>query len=326
MSSMHSIFNNRAPMTGPVCTPPKPSLKEEQLQFVVHELGHRIKNLLAVVQALANQTAQRSATVEEFRTVFSERLQGLSRSLDLLVQEDGRGATIADLVRSQLGPFGEIDGIRIAATGPVVSLNPEATQHIGLALHELATNATKHGALSVPSGAVTVDWEIVPSELGPSRFRLNWHEHHGPRVMSPQRRGFGHVVLQRMTGRALQGKVSHEFGVSGVSWTLDVPAAAVVMQSRSEIPIAVVSEVRGAVAARGHVSLWRRHLPGLRENPETSHHAKMRPVHALVFPPERHAATLSLSKGGNLGDGRKRSEIMTCQMPNAESRSLAIRS
>jgi hypothetical protein len=183
--------------------------------------------------------------------------------------------------------------MRIAATGPVVSLNPEATQYIGLALHELATNATKHGALSVPNGAVTVDWEIEPSELGPSRFRLNWREHHGPRVMSPQRQGFGHVVLQRMTGRALQGKVNHEFGAGGVSWALDVPAAAVVRQSRSEIPIPVVSEVRGAIVARAHVSLWRRHLPGLRETPETSHHAKMRPVHAIVSPPERHAATLS---------------------------------
>ena len=141
---------------------PQSQLKEEELQFVVHELGHRIKNLLAVVQALANQTAQRSATVKEFQTVFSERLQGLSRSLDLVVEEDGRGASIADLIRSQLGPFAKIDGVRIAATGPTVSLNPEATQNIGLALHELATNATKHGALSVPNGAVTVDWEIGP--------------------------------------------------------------------------------------------------------------------------------------------------------------------
>jgi two-component sensor histidine kinase len=276
---------------------PQSQLKEEQLQFVVHELGHRIKNLLAVVQALANQTAQRSATVKEFQTVFSERLQGLSRSLDLLVEGEGRGASIADLVRSQLGPFGEIDGMHIAATGPVVSLNPEATQNIGLALHELATNATKHGALSVPSGAVTVDWEITPSELGPSRFRLNWHEHHGPRVISPQRRGFGHVVLQRMTGRALQGKVSHEFGAGGVSWTLDVPAVAVVMQSRSELPITVVPEVSSAMVARGHVSVWRRHLPGLREgvarqNPETDRYAKVRPVHVLMSLPEGHACTL----------------------------------
>ncbi len=198
--------------------------KEEQLQFIVHELGHRIKNLLAVVQALANQTAQRSATVEEFQTVFSERLQGLSRSLDLLVEGEGRGASVADLVRSQLGPFTEIDGMRIAAKGPVVSLNPEATQNIGLALHELATNACKHGALSVPNGAVTVDWEIGPSELGPSHFRLNWRERHGPQVISPQRRGFGHVVLQRLTGRALQGKANYEFGAGGVSWTLEVTA------------------------------------------------------------------------------------------------------
>ena len=222
---------------------PQGRLKEEQLQFVVHELGHRMKNLLAVVQALANQTAQRTATVEEFQRVFSERLQGLSRSLDLLVQENGRGASIADLVRSQLSPFGEIDGKRIAATGPVVSLNPAATQYIGLGLHELATNATKYGALSVPDGTVTVDWEIGPNELGPSRFRLNWREHHGPRVISPQHRGFGHVVLQRMPGLALQGKVSHEFRADGVSWTLDVPAAAVVMPSRNELPITVVPEV-----------------------------------------------------------------------------------
>ena len=90
---------------------------------------------------------------------------------------------------SQLRPFGEIDGMRIAATGPVVSLNPEATQNIGLALHELATNACKHGALSVPNGAVTVDWEIGPSESGPSRFRFNWREHNGPKVVAPARRG-----------------------------------------------------------------------------------------------------------------------------------------
>ena len=292
MSSIHSIIQSRAPDDwARMVQSPKASLKEEQLAFVVHELGHRIKNLLAVVQSLANQTAQRSATVGEFQRVFSERLQGLSRSLDLLVQEDGRGASIADLVRSQLGPFGDIDGIRIAATGPVVSLNPEATQNIGLALHELATNATKHGALSVPNGTVTVDWEIAQSELGPSRFRLNWREHHGPRVISPQHRGFGHVVLQRMTGRALQGKVNHEFRTDGVSWTLDVPAVAVVMQSRSELPITVASEICSAMVARGHVSVWRRHLRGLREgvarqNPETGRHAKVRP----------HARTLSMSE------------------------------
>ena len=159
-------------------------------------------------------------------------------------------------------------------------------------------NACKHGALSMPNGAVTVEWEIGPSQLGPSRFRLNWREHHGPQVNSPQRRGFGHVVLQRMTGRALQGKVSHEFGAGGVSWTLDVPAAAVVMQSRSELPITVAPKVSSAMVAQGHVSVWRRHLRGLREgvvrqNPETDRHAKVRPVHVLMSSPVGHARTLS---------------------------------
>ena len=274
-------------------------LREEHLKFVVHELGHRIKNLLAVVQALANQTAQRTATVKDFQKVFSQRLQGLSRSLDLLAENNGRGASIADLVRSQLAPFAEIDGVRIAATGPVVSLNPEAAQNIGLALHELATNACKHGALSVPKGGVTVDWEIGPSDGGASRFRLIWREHHGPQVMSPQRRGFGHLVLQRMTGQTLQGKVNHEFGAGGVSWTLEVPAAAVVMQARRELhPDVVVREFSDAVVMRGHVSARLRQLCGLRErvthrNPATGRHAKVPSVHLLVSSPIRHAPTLS---------------------------------
>ena len=106
------------------------------------------------------------------------------------------------------------------------------------------------------------------------------------------------MVLQRMTGRALQGNVNHEFGAGGVSWTLDVPAAAVVMQSRSELPITVVPEVSSAMVARGHVSVWRRHLRGLRERvahrgPETVRHAKVRPVHVLMSLPEGHARALS---------------------------------
>ena len=299
MLNIHPVVQSRSGPDLSGIDPTSPSqLGEEQLRFVVHELGHRIKNLLAVVQALANQTAQRTATLKDFQTVFSQRLQGLSRSLDLLVEGDGRGALIADLVRKQLGPFAEVDGVHVAATGPVVSLNPEATQSIGLALHELATNACKHGALSVPKGGVTVDWEIGPSDSGPSRFRLIWREHHGPQVMSPQRRGFGHVVLQRMTGRALQGEVSHEFGAAGVSWTLDVPAAAVVMQAPSELPINVVPEVSRAMVARGHVSVWRRHLYGFRErtvrqNSEIVRHAKGRPVHVLMSLPQGHARTLS---------------------------------
>ena len=203
--------------------------REERLRVIAHELSHRTKNLLAVVQAIAHQTGRRSASLMDFQTQFSQRLDGLSRSIDLLVDDDGRGASIGDLVRSQLEPFGEVDGVRIAATGRVVLLNPEAAQNIGLALHELATNATKYGALSVPEGVVTVNWELGPGDVGPRCFSLIWRERNGPKVMPPTRRGFGHVILQRMTGKMLQGKVNHEFEACGVSWTLEVPSAAVVV-------------------------------------------------------------------------------------------------
>lgn len=200
---------------------------EERLRFIANELSHRTKNLLAVVQALAGQIGRRSASLREFQTHFSQRLQGLSRSIDLLVEEDGRSASIADLVRSHLEPFGEVDGMRISVTGPDVLLNPEAAQNIGLALHELATNAIKHGALSVPEGVITVYWEFDTRGPGPARFRLIWRERNGPEVIPPTRQGFGHMVLQRMAAETLQGNVAHEFDSRGVSWTLDVPAAVV---------------------------------------------------------------------------------------------------
>ena len=216
--------------------------REEQLRFTAHELGHRTKNLLAIVQAIASQVAQRSVDLKDFQRRFFERLHGLSRSLDLLIEEDGRGALISDLVRSQLEPFGEIDGVRVAVTGVAVFLNPEATRNIGLALHELASNATKHGALSVPEGIVTVDWQIAPGDAGPTCLHLIWRERNGPAVMPPTRRGFGHVVLQRMTGQSLQGNVKHAFDPIGVSWTLEVPMVAVAMLG----PVDLAAERHGS--------------------------------------------------------------------------------
>jgi len=207
---------------------------EERLRFIANELSHRTKNLLAVVQALAGQIGRRSASLREFQTQFSQRLQGLSRSIDLLVEEDGCGALIGDLVRSHLQPFVEVDGVRISATGPDVLLNPEAAQNIGLALHELATNAIKHGALSAPEGVITVYWKLETRGPGPARFQLTWEERNGPVVMPPSRQGFGHIVLQRMTAATLQGKVDHKFDPHGVSWTLEAPAPAVMVREPRE--------------------------------------------------------------------------------------------
>jgi two-component sensor histidine kinase len=107
--------------------------REERLRFTAHELHHRNKNLLAVVQAIANQIGSRSLGLKDFQEQFFQRLQGLARSLDLLVEEDGCGVWMADLVRSQLQPFGEVDGVRVAATGPAILLQPDPEHWHGCA-------------------------------------------------------------------------------------------------------------------------------------------------------------------------------------------------
>ncbi|MDQ8698144.1 sensor histidine kinase [Hyphomicrobium sp. LHD-15] len=206
-------------------------MREKGQQLVINELRHRTKNLLSVVLAIARQTGYVSHDVESFQCEFSQRLNGLSRSMDLLVEDGGGGAAVSGLVHSQLQPFGNIDGVRISATGPDLFLNLSATQNLGLALHELATNALKYGALSVPEGTVTVAWQVGPGPLGSTCFRLTWREQNGPEVKPPEHAGFGQVVLQRMTGATLGGSVSHEFHPSGVVWTLEVFSDAVLIPS-----------------------------------------------------------------------------------------------
>ncbi len=114
----------------------------------MRELTHRTKNLLSVVQAMSLQIAKTSPSLDDFTTRFSARLQSLSGSHDLLVQQNWEGVSMADLARSQLGHYADAIGSRITLTGPAVRLSPDAAQNIGMALHELSTNAAKHGALS----------------------------------------------------------------------------------------------------------------------------------------------------------------------------------
>jgi two-component system CheB/CheR fusion protein len=153
---------------------------EERLQTVMRELSHRSKNLLSVIQAMAQQTARLSPSVESFMDRFAARLQGLSSSHDQLVNQDWRGAALEELVRQQLLAFASGDAGRVKIQGPSVIVSPNAAQTIGLALHELATNASKYGALSRPSGRVVVQWKIEPANEIP-RFRMSWRERGGPR-------------------------------------------------------------------------------------------------------------------------------------------------
>ena len=145
---------------------------EEHLAFTLRELSHRTKNMLAVVQGLTHMIARRSDDIEDFETRFRGCIQALAYSHDLLVQHDWQGATLEELLRVQLAPFGGIDGGRFVAQGPEVYLRPQAMQSLGLILHELATNATKHGALSSPVGSVAIGWDARAR----TRVRLTWQE------------------------------------------------------------------------------------------------------------------------------------------------------
>ena len=120
---------------------------EDHVQFLMHEISHRSKNLLMVIQSIARRTARSAGSMEEFERRFERRLQGLAASHDVLVSNDWQGAPLADLVRQQLVPFAEIEGSRVELAGPEMVVTAEAAQALGLAIHELATNAIKYGAL-----------------------------------------------------------------------------------------------------------------------------------------------------------------------------------
>jgi two-component sensor histidine kinase len=194
---------------------------EAHLRLLMRELTHRSKNLLAVIQAMARQTARHSGTIEGFLEQFSARLQALATSHDLLVQESWYGASLLELVRTQLGHYLDRNGSQISLAGPSVLLKPEAAQSLGLALHELATNAAKYGALSVPGGSVQIVWRrLLEPEEG---IEIDWTETGGPSVKEPERRGFGSLVIERNLSRSLDAEVHLTFRSEGVHCRMLIP-------------------------------------------------------------------------------------------------------
>jgi PAS domain S-box-containing protein len=197
---------------------------EDHIQFLMHEISHRSKNLLTVIQSIARRTARTAGTMEEFENRFERRLQGLAASHDVLVRKNWQGAPLAELVRQQLVPFVEIQSSRFELVGPDIVVTADAAQAIGLAIHELATNAIKYGALSAPTGKVRISWMLDGNAGASSQLSLNWIEQGGPPATPPSRKGFGHVVIVDMIERSLNGKVAVEFAVEGLKWSVSMPA------------------------------------------------------------------------------------------------------
>jgi len=201
--------------------------REEKEHLLMREVNHRAKNMLCVVDSIAHQTATRNP--EDFIERFSERIQALSANQDLLIRNEWNGVEIKDLVCAQLAHFADLIGSRIVMHGPRLRLNPASAQAIGLALHELATNAGKYGALSTEMGRVDIGWVIDGDTLA-----MNWTEHEGPRVSAPKRRGFGTIVMEAMAERSVNGTVDLDYAPSGLTWRLTCPAASALESGERE--------------------------------------------------------------------------------------------
>jgi PAS domain S-box-containing protein len=191
---------------------------EEQVHLLMREAKHRVMNLLGLVQTIARQTV--AAGVKEYIARFTERIQALATNQDLLGSRQAAGADLEELVRAQLAPLADLVGSRIVVRGPKLQLNSAAAEAVGLALHELATNAGKYGALSTDAGCVYVGWK---SEAG--AFMMSWKERNGPPVRPPQRQGFGTTVIDAMARLTLGGDVELDYAPSGLAWRLTCPAA-----------------------------------------------------------------------------------------------------
>jgi PAS domain S-box-containing protein len=196
---------------------------EAHIRFLMSEISHRSKNLLAVVQAIAAQTARVNNASADFAADFSARLKSLASSVDLLVQQEWRGVSMRELVQSQLGHYAAT-GNRVEIAGPNVLLTPLSAQYLGMALHELATNAVKYGALSGADGQIAITWQLDGAREK-RQFQMTWIERGGPPVTPPRQKGFGHLVIERMVAEALQGKVKLEFQPPGLTWRLEADAA-----------------------------------------------------------------------------------------------------
>jgi PAS domain S-box-containing protein len=197
---------------------------EAHLRLLMRELTHRSKNLLAVIQAMARQTARHAGSTDAFLNRFAARLQALAASHDLLVRESWYGASVGELIHSQLSAYIDRDDTPVTIEGSAVALKPEAAQNLGLALHELAVNAAKFGALSVPDGRLSITWQAPDSERG-GGLELDWHEQHGPKVKPRRKRGFGSMVIERNLARALDAKVTLDFEPDGLRCHIVIPAS-----------------------------------------------------------------------------------------------------
>jgi two-component sensor histidine kinase len=202
---------------------------EERRKLLVNELNHRVKNTLAIVQAIAQQTFRGSEVPADVREALEGRLEALAGAHDLLTRANWESTDLKDIVADALAVCGVKD--RATVKGPPLRLAAGTAVTFAMALHELCINAIKYGSLSVDSGKVSIEWAIVAD--GERRFRFEWRETGGPEVATPHREGFGSRLIERALASELKGKTRLEFLKEGVAFRVDAPLPSQAPQSPS---------------------------------------------------------------------------------------------
>ncbi|SFC26126.1 chemotaxis protein CheB [Tropicimonas isoalkanivorans] len=200
--------------------------KEERRQLLTNELNHRVKNSLATIQSIASHTFRQSKDMQSFRESFLGRLRAISVAHDLLVNAEKSDANVRDLVAAQVGPYtGNDDGLRVDLEGPHSVLGATVAHNLGLVLHELATNATKYGALSNERGRVEISWSRIWLDDRPG-VRLVWRETGGPKVNPPSQTGFGSILIEQSLSHSVGGSTVIDYAPDGLVAVIECPTRA----------------------------------------------------------------------------------------------------
>jgi two-component sensor histidine kinase len=215
---------------------------EEQRTILLRELAHRVNNTFAVILAITQQSLRTAPSPQAFAETFTARLQSLARAHNLLLARDWAGADLEELAREQIAPFKPKAEEMLKIEGPKVMLKPGQVIALGAVLHELATNAYKYGALSVPNGSVELGWALTRKD-GVDHVELVWHERGGPRVKRPSTKGLGSRIIQRGLPNAT---IAWRFAPEGVSCDIDLaleaPKSASAPARELKVPVAPVRE------------------------------------------------------------------------------------
>jgi two-component sensor histidine kinase len=195
---------------------------EQRQSLLVRELHHRVKNTLATVQALVGATGRSTGSFDEFYRSFSNRISSLAKTHNLLTEDYWQTAPLREIALTELKPFAESRQPRFMLLGPSVDLAADLAIPVGMALHELTTNAVRYGALSVPTGYVRVQWSVGDTE-GVRKLHLEWSEFGGPPVSKPQHQGFGSTLLQRVLPMQCNAEVEVHYDKAGLRFCMDAP-------------------------------------------------------------------------------------------------------